>query len=178
MGSVSEILHMDIVPSIFNALPSSFDVQMTKIPSSDLGIPLYDTNTGKDISKESTDNIVPQLVRMITQDSVNWETATVFPRATHVLDFGPGGISGLGVLTNRNKDGTGVRVILAGTMDGTNAEVGYKPEIFDRDAEHAVKYAVDWVKEHGPRLVKTSTGQTYADTKMSRVLGLPPIRGA
>ncbi len=57
----------------------------------------------------------------------------------------------------------------------TNAEVGYKPEIFDRDAEHAVKYAVDWVKEHGPKLVKTSAGETYVDTKMSRMLGLPPV---
>ena len=60
-------------------------------------------------------------------------------------------------------------------MDGTNAEVGYKPEIFDRDAEHAVKYAVDWVKEHGPKLVKTSVGQTFVDTKMSRMSGLPPV---
>ncbi|KAK3078536.1 hypothetical protein LTS18_007263, partial [Coniosporium uncinatum] len=112
---------------------------------------------------------------MITHDPVNWEKATVFPNATHIIDFGPGGISGLGVLTNRNKDGTGVRVILAGTIDGTNVEVGYKPELFDRDAEHAVKYNVDWVKEHGPKLIRDSVGQTFVDTKMSRMLGLPPV---
>ncbi|GAB7357067.1 hypothetical protein MBLNU459_g7883t1 [Dothideomycetes sp. NU459] len=151
------------------------DLKNVSIPSESLGISLYDTNTGKDLKSEGHANIVPQLVRMITQDPVNWETATVFPRATHILDFGPGGISGLGVLTSRNKDGTGVRVILAGTMDGTNTEVGYKPEIFDRDAEHAVKYAVDWVREHGPKLARTSVGQTFVDTKMSRMLGLPPI---
>jgi fatty acid synthase subunit beta len=136
---------------------------------------MYDTNTGNDIREVAPDNVVPALVRMITTDPVNWEKATVFPRATHILDFGPGGISGLGVLTNRNKDGTGVRVILAGTIDGQNAEVGYKPEIFDRDAQRAVKYAVDWVREFGPRLVKTSAGQTFVDTKMSRMLGLPPV---
>ncbi len=62
--------------------------------------------------------LFPDLSRMITADSVEWEKATVFPNATHILDFGPGGISGLGVLTNRNKDGTGVRVILAGAVDG------------------------------------------------------------
>ncbi|EAT90379.2 hypothetical protein SNOG_02167 [Parastagonospora nodorum SN15] len=151
------------------------DLKDIKIPASDLGIPMYDTHTGKDIRDDGSDNIVPRLVRMITSDSVEWEKATVFPKATHILDFGPGGISGLGVLTNRNKDGTGVRVILAGAIDGQNPEVGYKPEIFDRDSEHAVKYAVDWVKDHGPRLVKTSTGQTYVDTKMSRMLGLPPV---
>ena len=151
------------------------DLKDIKIPASDLGIPMYDTHTGKDLRETGSDNIVPQLIRMITNDSVDWELATVFPKATHILDFGPGGISGLGVLTNRNKDGTGVRVILAGAIEGQNAEIGYKPEIFDRDFEHAVKYAPDWVKEHAPRLVKTSTGQTYVDTKLSRTLGLPPV---
>ena len=151
------------------------DLKNINIPISELGIPVYDTCSGEDLRTQNITNIVPSLIRMICKDPVNWEQATVMPNATHILDFGPGGISGLGVLTNRNKDGTGVRVILAGTMDGTNAEVGYKPEIFDRDAEHAVKYAVDWVKEHGPKLVKTSVGQTFVDTKMSRMLGLPPV---
>ena len=151
------------------------DLKDITIKSADLGISVYDTCSGDDLQTSGKDNVVPELVRMICKDPVNWETATAMPGATHILDFGPGGISGLGVLTNRNKDGTGVRVILAGTMDGTNVEVGYKPEIFDRDAEHAVKYAVDWVKEHGPRLVKTSVGQTFVDTKMSRMLGLPPV---
>ena len=151
------------------------DLKDTVIKADDLGIPVFDTNTGEDIRKNHEKNIVPSLVRMICKDMVNWEKATVMPGATHILDFGPGGISGLGVLTNRNKDGTGVRVILAGTMDGTNTEVGYKPEIFDRDAEHAVKYAVDWVKEFGPKLARTSVGQTFVDTKMSRTLGLPPV---
>ena len=151
------------------------DLKDIKINSKLLGIPVYDTNTGKDIRDEVNGDIVPTLVRLITHDPVNWEKATVFPNATHVLDFGPGGISGLGVLTSRNKDGTGVRVILAGAINGTIPEVGYKPELFDRDEEHAVKYAIDWVKEHGPRLIKTSTGQTYVDTKMSRLLGVPPV---
>ncbi len=151
------------------------DLSSIKITGKDLGIAVYDTSSGEDLRDDEDTNIVPALVRMITQDPVNWEKATVFPKATHIIDFGPGGISGLGVLTNRNKDGTGVRVILAGAMDGTNQEVGYKPELFDRDEEHAVKYAVDWVKEHGPKLVRTSAGQTFVDTKMSRLLGVPPV---
>jgi fatty acid synthase subunit beta len=150
------------------------DMEGMEIRASSLAIPVFDTKTGDDLRTFGNKNIIPELVRMITRDTVNWEQATVFADATQIIDFGPGGISGLGVLTNRNKDGTGVRVILAGSMDGTNAEVGYKPELFDRD-EHAVKFAVDWVKEHGPRLVKTSVGQTYVDTKMSRLLGIPPV---
>ncbi|KAJ5261466.1 hypothetical protein N7478_012061 [Penicillium angulare] len=150
------------------------DLEDVDIPTKSLAIPVFHTKTGEDLRQQSGESAIPALVRMITHDAVNWEQATVFPGATHIVDFGPGGISGLGVLTNRNKDGTGVRVILAGEMDGTNAEVGYKPELFDRD-EHSVKFAVDWVKEHGPRLVQTSTGQTYVDTKMSRLLGIPPV---
>jgi fatty acid synthase subunit beta len=151
------------------------DLKDVKIPAKSLGIPMYHTETGEDIREDGAANIVPTLVRMITHDPVNWEKATNFPGATHIIDFGPGGISGLGVLTNRNKDGSGVRVILGGAIDGTNNEVGYKPELFDRDHEHAVKYAPDWVKEHGPKLVKTSAGRTYVDTKFSRLLGLPPV---
>ena len=151
------------------------DLKDVQISSRELGISVLDTATGKDLRGEGGDNVVPALVRMITQDPVNWEQATVFPNATHLLDFGPGGISGLGVLTNRNKEGMGVRVILGGAIDGSNNEVGYKAELFDRDEQHAVKYAEDWVKEHGPKLVKTAAGQTFVDTKMSRLLGLPPI---
>ena len=151
------------------------DLKHIKMSVDELGIPVFNTATGEDVRKEGKDNVVPALVRMITQDPVNWEKATMFPKATHVIDFGPGGISGLGVLTSRIKDGTGVRTILAGAIDGTNTEVGYKTELFDRDEEHAIKYAVDWVKEHRPKLVKTSAGQTFVDTKMSRLLGLPPI---
>ncbi|RKF77663.1 Fatty acid synthase subunit beta [Golovinomyces cichoracearum] len=151
------------------------DLKEIKIDMKSLRIPVYDTNTGKDIREEVSGNIVPLLVRLITRHEVDWEKATVFSGATHILDFGPGGVSGLGVLTSRNKDGTGVRVILAGTLDGTVSEVGYKAEIFDKDEDTAVKYAVDWVKEHGPRLVRTSTGQTIVDTKMSRILGIPPV---
>ncbi|KAF4125253.1 hypothetical protein GMORB2_4093 [Geosmithia morbida] len=151
------------------------DLKDINIDASLLGMPVIDTNTGKDLRDQVKGNIVPALVRLITRDPVNWEKATVFPGATHILDFGPGGVSGLGVLTSRNKEGTGVRVILAGAISGTAKEVGYKPELFDRDEEHAVKYAIDWVKEFSPRLVKTSTGTTYVDTRMSRLLGLPPI---
>lgn len=151
------------------------DLKDIKISRKSLEIPVFDTESGIDMREDGTDNIVPSLVQLITKSPVNWEKATVCQGATHIVDFGPGGISGLGVLTNRNKDGTGVRVILAGAMDGTNAEIGYKTELFDRDESHAVKYAVDWVKEHGPKLIKNSVGKTFVDTKMSRLLGVPPV---
>ncbi|EYE93327.1 tetrafunctional fatty acid synthase subunit FAS1 [Aspergillus ruber CBS 135680] len=167
--------HSQYLSSAYDRILEDLNAAKIQIPAKTLAIPVYGTRTGEDLRSSSADNdVVPALVRMITHDPVDWEQATVFPNATHIVDFGPGGISGLGVLTNRNKDGTGVRVILAGAIDGTNGEVGYKPELFDRD-EHAVQYAIDWVKEFGPRLVKNAAGQTFVDTKMSRLLGIPPI---
>ena len=165
--------HSPLLSGAFNQLRD--DLKMIHISGDSLRVSVYDTSTGADLRENGSSGVVVALIRMITQDPVKWEQATIFPDATHILDFGPGGISGLGVLTNRNKDGTGVRVILAGAIDGSNAEVGYKPEIFDRDEEHAVIYAVNWVREHGPRLVKTSVGKMYVDTKMSRLLGVPPL---
>jgi len=84
---------------------------------------------------------------MITQQQVHRETVMVFPGATSIFHFGPGGISGLDALTHRNKNGTGVLIIIAGSLEGTNNEVGYKPELFDKDSDHAVKYAVNWLAE-------------------------------
>lgn len=155
-----------------NAVEDLKDIQISR---RSLEVPVFNTETGIDMREEEAENLVPSLVKLITERPVNWEKATVCQGATHIVDFGPGGISGLGVLTNRNKDGTGVRVILAGAMDGTNGEIGYKTELFDRDESHAVIYAVDWVKEHGPKLVKNSVGKTFVDTKMSRLLGVPPV---
>ncbi|RPB00289.1 hypothetical protein L873DRAFT_1827628 [Choiromyces venosus 120613-1] len=89
------------------------------------------------------------------------EAATVFRGAIHILDFGPRGISRLGVLTHRNKDGTGIRIIIMGTFEGINIE----------DSEHAVKYTVNWQKEHGTKL-------TFVDTKFSGLLRQPPVMAA
>ena len=77
---------------------------------------------------------------------MNWVNATKFPEtATHALDFGPGGISGIGPLTARNLEGRGVRVIVIGDKSKGTAELF--------DAQN-VKREV-WWKQFTPGLVKT-----------------------
>ena len=94
------------------------------------------------------------------------------PDATHMLDFGPGRTAGVAGLTSRIKDGTGARVILATNITNpTHPEIGCKHEIFARHKSDLV-YGTNWDREFGPRLIKTSAGQTFVDTKMSRLLGL------
>ena len=88
--------------------------------------------TGHDLRDGlGNESIISELVNMTTQQPVHWEAATVFSGATHIPDPGPGSISGLGVLTHHNKDGTGVRVIIAGAFGGTGNGVGCEPELFD-----------------------------------------------
>lgn len=77
---------------------------------------------------------------------MNWVNATKFPEtATHALDFGPGGLSGIGPLTSRNLEGRGVRVIVIGDKAKGTAELF--------DAESVKKES--WWKQYTPGLVKT-----------------------
>ncbi|KAL2710457.1 Fatty acid synthase subunit beta [Kluyveromyces marxianus] len=141
--------------------------------ASDLKIPVYDTFNGKDL-RESKESIAQRVTYCITSLPVNWEETTKF-QATHILDFGPGGASGLGVLTHRNKDGTGVRVIIAGALDSNpDDEYGFKQELFDI-TNNGLKFSVNWLEQFHPKLVKTKAGKVYVDTSFSRLLGRAPL---
>lgn len=151
------------------------DLKLHDIEFSGLRIPVIDFHSGQDLAQYSG-SVVMRAVNLITNLPVNWEIACDQIAATHVLDFGPGGASGIGNLTHRNKEGTGVRVIVAGTLDiNPDDEFGYKQEIFDTDAR-AVKFASNWLTEFKPSLVKNShTKQLYIDTKFSRLISRPPL---
>ncbi|KAI1460005.1 fatty acid synthase beta subunit [Annulohypoxylon moriforme] len=167
--------HSPYLRSAIEALQE--DLKETKISPSELAIPVYSTFSGKDIRSElqDKDDIVPSLVKMICQDPVHWDKAIEMPDATHILDFGPGRTAGVAGLTSRIKDGTGARVILATNITNpTHPEIGCKHEIFARKTSD-LTYGVNWAKQYGPKLIKTSAGQTFVDTKMSRLLGLPPV---
>ncbi|KAI1378777.1 fatty acid synthase beta subunit [Hypoxylon crocopeplum] len=167
--------HSPYLSSAIEALQE--DLRETRISPSELAIPVYSTFSGKDIRSElqEKDNIVPSLVRMICQDPVHWDKVIAMPDATHILDFGPGRTAGVAGLTSRIKDGTGARVILATNVTNpTHPELGCKHEIFARKSSD-LAYGTDWAKQYGPRLIKTSAGRTFVDTKMSRLLGLPPV---
>ena len=63
------------------------------------------------------------LIRQICTQRVNWEQALQLEDITHVLDFGPGGVSGIGSLTERICKGKGIQVILAGILDVPNGDL-------------------------------------------------------
>ncbi|KAE8554462.1 hypothetical protein EYB25_003001 [Talaromyces marneffei] len=144
------------------------------LPSNSLQIPVYDTNTGDDLSSLGSENLLDKIIYQITVAPVRWLKASVLESATHILDFGPGGSSGIGVVTSHNKQGTGVRVIMAGALVGKSSEVGYKSELFSKKKDSIVA-SKNWVKRFSPKLIRTIDGQTHIETRMSQLLHMPPI---
>ncbi|KAF8206176.1 fatty acid synthase [Mycena galopus ATCC 62051] len=132
----------------------------------ELKIPVFNTEDGTDLRRLST-SLTQSLCEQIFTKPIHWSTATNFPEsATHAVDFGPGGLSGIGPLTAKNLDGRGVRVIVIGDRAKGDAEL-YNVE--------RVRYEEWWSKKFAPGLVKTSDGTMYLDTPFSRLLGKPPI---
>jgi fatty acid synthase subunit beta len=146
------------------------------ITGDQLRIPVYCTRTGADLRKCGGANLVPNLVEMITTQELVWPRAVQFPGATHILTFGPDGASGIGALTNRLKEGTGVRTILATGSYRASTELGDRSEFFDwNPVPRGLIYGPIWKDRYRPRLVQIAGGGVLVDTKLSRLLGLPPV---
>ncbi|KAK0542091.1 fatty acid synthase alpha subunit Lsd1, partial [Tilletia horrida] len=89
---------------------------------------------------------------------VHWAKANdIGSHISHCVDFGTGGLSGIGGLTAANLQGRGVRVLIPSGMHRDTAEF------------------YDLHKAFGPRLVKTEDGTLQIDTRFSRLLGRAPI---
>ncbi|KAG0311839.1 beta subunit of fatty acid synthetase, partial [Dissophora globulifera] len=135
-------------------------------------IPVYSTDSGKDVSGSPT--VTMDVVHQILSLSVHWEKATAIAGLTHIIDFGPGGTSGVGSMTARNKDGTGVQIVIAGATEGVNKDLSYKPDLFDTNPA-SLRYAPNWATQFQPKLVRSSNGDVHIDTRMSRLLSKPPL---
>ncbi|KAL0065236.1 fatty acid synthase alpha subunit Lsd1 [Marasmius tenuissimus] len=134
--------------------------------SDELRIPVFNTEDGSDM-RSSTVPIARSLCDQIFTSPIHWSKATNFPdSSTHAVDFGPGGLSGIGPLTARNEDGRGLRVITLGERGKGDAE------FFD---SLNVQHEDNWSSKWSPGLVKTSDGTIQLDTPFSRLLGKPPI---
>ena len=92
-------------------------------------------------------SLTRSLCEQIFTSPIYWTKATNFPEsATHAIDFGPGGLSGIGPLTAKNFDGRGIRVIVAGEKGKGDVELYSSLE---------VKYEEWWSKRWAPGLVRT-----------------------
>ncbi|KAG9238188.1 fatty acid synthase [Amylocarpus encephaloides] len=153
-----------------------------RIRGFDLHMPVYSTSAdGTDLRQCGTEDIVPKMIRMIIEEPLHWSAATKLPNATHIIDFGPGRAgAGAGGLIHGMKEGSGARVLNALLIDNSRSFGGLgellaraRPQGYDITPT----YGPDWSCDHGPSLVKTvaMANKCLVNTKMSRLLGLPPI---
>ena len=69
-------------------------------------------------------SITRSLCQQIFTSPIHWTKAINFPEtATYVVDFEPGGFSGIGPLMAKNFEGRGVCVIVAGHKGKSDAEL-------------------------------------------------------
>lgn len=141
------------------------------IRGTELATAVISTSTGSDLREAGDSNVIPDLVRMVTCELVDWPAASMLPGATHIIEFGPGQFSNL---MAQMKEGTGARVIAAGSLRPFDSSVGSKAELFDAHTSLS-KTGQYWETEFGPRVTKTASGQTLVETKFSKFLKLPPI---
>ncbi|GAA5834963.1 hypothetical protein JCM5353_003337 [Sporobolomyces roseus] len=132
---------------------------------------VYNTETGDDLRQLSSgEDLLTSIFTQIFTSPIHWQTkATNFPStATHALDFGTGGSSGIGSLCARNWEGRGIRAIMLGNR-GDGAGAG--KEAWGNKVNGEDK----WDQKFSPKLVKTSDGKLHIDTPFSRLLSKPPL---
>ncbi|KAJ2697986.1 fatty acid synthase alpha subunit Lsd1, partial [Coemansia sp. IMI 209128] len=143
--------------------------------SEDMQIAVRASDDGHDIRTES--DLTQYLFSAICVLPVDWPQATRHPGVTHIVDFGPGGLSGFGFIAYKNIEGMGVPVICAGALVSRSSKpyLGSKADLFKADLAD-VTTAPNWLAEFGPKLARTAyDDQLHIDTPMSRVLGAPTV---
>ncbi|OMH81189.1 Fatty acid synthase subunit beta, partial [Zancudomyces culisetae] len=165
--------HSDYLQNVAELVRSDIAELGYKLSAGEMKTPVFSTFDGQDLREK--EDIIKELTELICLKPVDWPVATKCEGITHIIDYGPGGFSGVGFMTHRNKEGTGVRIILAGVLEGSDIDVSLKSDIFDVRSS-AVRYAQNWAKDFAPKLVRTACdNKIHIDTPMSRLLGKPPI---
>ncbi|KAJ2109285.1 fatty acid synthase alpha subunit Lsd1, partial [Coemansia sp. S142-1] len=143
--------------------------------ASDMQISVRASDDGHDIRSET--NLTQYLFSAICVLPVDWPQTTQYPGVTHIVDFGPGGLSGFGLLAYKNIEGMGVPVICAGALVSRSSKsyLGSKADLYQTELA-SVTTVPNWLTEFGPKLVRAAPdGQLHIDTLMSSLLGAPTV---
>lgn len=143
-----------------------------KFDIEELEIPVYHTRTGTNLRESRTSNLMDILVDAVTCEPVDWPAAMDFSDASHILVLGGGRI---GDLVSKNKEGEGVRIIKGSELGASLKDAGTKSELFAPHLTASSLKATSWGDDFQPTLVKSITGEINIVTKLTKVLGTPPI---
>ncbi|KAL3458178.1 acyl transferase domain-containing protein [Aspergillus heterothallicus] len=141
-----------------------------RLTGDDMAIPIYCVVDGnlKNLQTARSNKIIETLVKAVTVEQVDWPIACrQLSRATHVLSLGPGPV---GNIVQEIMDGTGVRVL---HLSGRSLLSSLS--LLSTTAIHLPGQS--WTRKYRPRLRKklTQNGGAYIETKMTRLLGTPPV---
>ncbi|GAM33971.1 fatty acid synthase beta subunit [Talaromyces pinophilus] len=138
-----------------------------------LEIPVHDNRNGHDIRElPHGTNVLDNLIDAICTDRCDWPAALQSSNASHILTFGSGGVPDL---VMRLVDGNGVRVISGSDFETRDPDIGSKLDIFSPIFLPTSTKVESWGEKFQPRLVQPSSGSVRLETRLSRLLGVPPV---
>ncbi|KAJ2025364.1 fatty acid synthase alpha subunit Lsd1, partial [Coemansia sp. S85] len=143
--------------------------------SGDMQIAVRAGDDGHDIRSEA--DLTRYLIDSICVLPVNWPQATQYPGITHIVDFGPGGLSGFGFVAYKSIEGSGVSIVCTGVLvpHSSKSYLSSKADLYKANLAD-VTAVPNWGAEYGPKLVRAAhNGELQIDTPMSRVLGAPTV---
>jgi fatty acid synthase subunit beta, fungi type len=143
---------------------SSLDVKQ-------LAIPVYDTRDGSNLAATVKGDLVPYLVDALTVQPVDWVATLSSSRYTHVLAFG----KTVADMVATNVTGKGVQIISATELTTSNPQFGSKRDLFSPHLSESFLSPRSWEEEFQPRLVRSDNGSVKIQTKLSKLLDMPPI---
>ena len=119
------------------------------------------------------DNLVPFMTKLIMSESLDWrETVESIPGRWQILDFGPGGLNGIGSLINRMKAGTSSSVFTVGSTD--RLYDGLEAPLLSSVGGDSDGLVYEHV-EFGKRCPLSRSKGIAFTTKMSDLIGLPRV---
>ncbi|KAL1636886.1 hypothetical protein SLS56_000980 [Neofusicoccum ribis] len=137
-----------------------------------MAVPVYHTKDGQDLRCITGRSATEILVDAVASDFVDWPASLELPGASHIIALASGR---LGDVVDTVKQGEGVIVINAATISAPDPAKSTKVDLFATQLPAEKLSASSWSELYRPRLVKSETGEVQLDTKLSRVLGAPPV---
>lgn len=136
-----------------------------------LMIPVYHSKTALDLRNSNVSNVVETLVDAVACDECRWPSALKFPGATQILAFD----SGLSELVMKLKDGEGVRVIDVTSTGSREKEIGTAIDLYSPTLLASSAPILSWGQQFKPRLTRSHIGEWSIQTKLTQLLGCPPV---
>jgi fatty acid synthase subunit alpha len=167
--------HSQHLTSAVKLLTNDMKTLGIEFSAKNLVVPVYSTLNGEDLRAHS--NLTETLIQLQCTAHVDWTAVlkNVIGKVTHVIDWGPGLESGIGNTTQRELEGYGIQIVLAGAVQSRNRALADKSVLFDCRS-HCIPTAVNWGSQYAPKLIKRkSDGKIFIDTKFTRAVGKPPL---